>query len=83
MEITFTIDEAWQIYERVKGDFFYFKKIYEMIPEDGKAVVKQQINDLKPVASKLEAAFPKFSQDAAQDELERRAEERMKQEGFR
>jgi len=83
MNIEFTLDEAWQIYERIKGDLLYYEKIFAIIPGDGKVMVQQQINDLKPIASKLETAFPRLLEDMAQNELGRRTEERMKQEGFR
>ena len=83
MSIEFTIDEAWRIYEMVKEEVLYLEKVLAIIPEDGKVSVKQAIDRLSPITSKLEIAFPKFLEAVAQNELGRRAEERMQQEGFR
>ncbi|MCL2855749.1 MAG: hypothetical protein FWE21_09065 [Defluviitaleaceae bacterium] len=83
MNIEFTIDEAWRIYERIKEDSFYFEKLYAIFPDDRKEMIIQQASGLNPITSKLETAFPKFLEVVAQNELERRAEERMRQEGFR
>jgi len=66
-----------------KEDFFFYEKILVVIPESGKVMVQQQVDGLKPIAGKLEMAFPKFLETVAQDELARRAQERMIQEGFR